>query len=135
MDFNDCTLMVIDDEKFYRTSIVAVIKYHINCNILEFEDGQTALDYLKTNEHPDLILLDLKMPFMNGLELLKEIRKDPVLKSLPVIPFTQYTDSEVVKQLLKLNIYDYIVKGLDMQRIVDKITKALIKIKYGENID
>ena len=114
MDFSDCTVMVIDDEQYYRTSIVAVIKYHIKCNILEYSDGQSALNYLRTHDNPDLIILDLKMPYMSGLDLLVEIRKDPLLYKIPVIPFTQYTDSDIVKQLLKLKICDYIVKGLDL---------------------
>ena len=59
MKFEESTVMIVDDEQYYRNSLAAAIKFTLFATVVEVENGQDAIDYLEKNDLPDLILLDL----------------------------------------------------------------------------
>lgn len=135
MDLSDLTMMIVDDEIYYRNSIKVAVELTLHCKIIEIDNGDEAFNYLKYNDKPDLILLDIHMPMMDGITFLEKIKKDAFLKQIYIIPYTQDTSEETVNRLLQLGIDDYIVKGIDIDKMLNKIKKALLKIKFGDRID
>ncbi len=89
------------------------------------DNGKRGVD-LVASFHPDMILLDLQMPEMNGVEALTEIRKDPNSKNTPVIILTNMGEEESPKELAALGIHSYIVKSdLTPSQVVARVKEAL----------
>ncbi|MFC1792685.1 response regulator [Planctomycetota bacterium] len=85
--------------------------------VVHSKNGEEALKYLSddTNEKPDLILLDLNMPVMNGIEFLKIIKDDSILKSIPVVMLTTSDDERDIAECFDLNVAGYIIKPFDLE--------------------
>lgn len=90
------------------------------------KNGEEGLE-LALKEHPDLILLDIIMPVMDGMTMLYELRKDPWGNSVPVILLTNLSDAERVAEALRLKVYDFLVKS--DWKLEDLVTK--VKEKLG----
>ena len=86
------------------------------------EDGDVALEMIKTNQY-DLVLLDMKMPKMNGMEVLKELRKFP--KNPHVIMLTAVADVPTAMECVKLGAKDYISKPYDPEELLHIVIKVL----------
>jgi len=82
------TILIVDDNKASRELIRAILK-PVRCNIIEASHGQEGLDLLR-QERPDLVLLDVDMPGLDGLTVVKKIRQDPSLARLPVVAVTAF---------------------------------------------
>jgi CheY-like chemotaxis protein len=86
-------------------------------------DGEEALEYLRGahGDMPGLILLDLNMPRMNGLEFLECKQADEQLRSIPVVVLTTSTNAKDIERSYELNAKSYIVKSIDYKQFVDSI--------------
>jgi hypothetical protein len=86
-------------------------------------DGEEALLYIdkweKGDSRPVVILLDLKLPKVNGLEVLEVIKKHPVFKTIPVVILTTSSESSDVKEAYRLGVNSYIVKPVDFDKFID----------------
>jgi two-component system response regulator VicR len=119
------TILIIDDDK----DIVIVTKFLIqqwNYHVLTAYTAEEALELLET-ETPDLILLDLFLPEMQGTEFCKTIREIPRLSQIPVIVFTA-SSSSISKNYLAMGANDYILKPFDEEALKDKINHFLPQI-------
>ena len=123
MDF-DKKILVVDDFPEMRRVIKGALKKMGFSYIIEAEDGDVALKIIK--EDPiDLILADWNMPKMNGLELLKAVRHDEALKSIPFIMVTAEGRKGSVIEVLKAGAEDYIMKPFTTQTLGEKIRNVL----------
>lgn len=86
-------------------------------------NGEEALAYLQNsdNERPCVILLDLNMPKMNGIEFLKIVKVDPVLRRIPVVVLTTSNEERDIVDSFKLSVAGYIVKPVDYRKFVEAI--------------
>ncbi len=86
-------------------------------------DGEEALAHLKDseNERPCIILLDLNMPRMNGIEFLQVVKKDPTLRGIPVIVLTTSRDEQDKTDSFNLGVAGYMVKPVDYQQFVEVV--------------
>lgn len=125
-----------------KKSIVAVDDSGIILKMLEkllsedyeysgFSKGLRALRYLKEARTPDLIILDIEMPEIDGYEMLEMIRKKDELKETPVLFLTSNKDKEHVIKAVKSGANDYIVKPVDENVFMDKVRKLLKEEKYS----
>ncbi len=116
------TILVVDDEQ----DIVELLRYNLNkegYRVLTATNGREALRLLE--KHPDLVLLDVMMPEMDGWEVCKAIRREPETSTLPVI-FLTARESEVDEVLgLELGADDYIAKPVRIRTLVARVKKAL----------
>lgn len=94
--------------------------------IIESNNGEEALVLLESKENlPDIVLLDLNMPKLNGIEFLTLLKNDPILKYIPTIILTTSSNFKDVKECYKIGIAGYILKPLKYEDYVFKIQKLL----------
>ncbi len=117
----DQTILLVEDDKVDQMSVQRAFKELQITNKLHIvENGEEALEYLKT-EHPAIILLDLNMPRMNGLEFLAEAKKDPELKLIPVIILTTSIEEQDKLKTFDHGVAGYMVKPVDYKQFVEVI--------------
>ena len=117
-------ILIIEDDKFLRELIARKLLQE-NFKILEAVDGEGGLKKIK-EEKPDLILLDLILPGIDGFEVLSKMKDDPALASIPVIILSNLGQREDVERGLKLGAVDYLVKAhFTPNEIIEKVKVAL----------
>lgn len=121
-------LIVDDSPKDVELTIAALAEKNLANEVVVAEDGEEALDYLykrgkfsTDNGNPGIILLDIKMPKMNGIEVLKHIRSNPIFKSIPVIMLTSSHEEKDLVESYKLGANSYVVKPVDIMQFIDAI--------------
>jgi len=117
-------ILIIEDDKFLR-ELIAQKLYKENFEVAEAVDGEEGVKKIKS-EKPDLILLDLILPGIDGFEVLSQMKEDPALTSIPVIILSNLGQKEDVEKGLKLGAVDYLIKAhFTPGEIIDKIKAAL----------
>jgi CheY-like chemotaxis protein len=121
-------LIVDDNPKDVELTISALAEKNLANEVVVAEDGVEALDYLykrgkfaNINSYPAVILLDIKMPRMDGIEVLKHIRSDPKFKLIPVIMLTSSAEERDLVESYKLGANSYVVKPVDIVQFIDAI--------------
>ncbi len=118
-------VLVVDDSRIMRNIVKNVISQHSkfkNATLFEAGDGVEAFRLLGAHKI-DLLLLDWNMPMMDGLELVQRIRKDPVLKALPIIMITSESAKYNVIEAVKAGVNDYLVKPVNERALFEKIER------------
>ncbi|MEN8265329.1 MAG: response regulator [Nitrospirota bacterium] len=131
MDKDTVILLAEDDEGHARLIMKNLRRAGLDNRILLFKDGQETLDFLLgTGEghHRDstssyLLLLDISMPKINGIEVLQKIKQDDELKKTPVIMITTTDDPHEVARCHKLGCSKYIIKSDDYEKFVDAVNE------------
>ncbi len=117
-------ILIVEDEIFLRTPLTSSLLEE-GFQVLQTENGAEGLR-VALKEHPDLILLDVFMPKMGGLEMLAELRKDEWGKQAHVMLLTNSANTENVAAALEGNVTDYLVKAeWDLKEIVKKVKQKL----------
>ena len=122
-------LMVEDDAKDVELSLTALEDYNLVNEVVVAHDGEEALDYLycrgayetRGGENPAVILLDLKLPKVDGLEVLKQIKSDDKLKLIPVVVLTSSKEEKDMVASYKLGVNAYVVKPVEFHEFVNAI--------------
>jgi two-component system chemotaxis response regulator CheY len=126
------TFLIVEDSRTTRNLIknyLGEIKIDGRCDFFEAEDGENALDILKTR-FVDFVLLDLNLSTkITGLDILKAIRSTDKLKNLPVVIITGESDKLNVIETIKHGANDFISKPIDKKLFFEKILKAVSNIK------
>lgn len=130
---NKGTILLIEDEVSFRKIYKAVIE-NDGYKILEAEDGEIGWKMVQ-EEKPDLVLLDLILPKLHGLEVLKKIRSDKITQNIPVLILSVMGEQRDIKKGLEAGANDYTVKGYYSPReILSKIHALLVKSDIEKNI-
>lgn len=120
-------ILVIDDDPFFAKSLTE--SFGSKYEIVTAEDGEDGLKKA-VSEKPDVILLDIMMPKMNGLEMLKKLNEENGKAKIPVFITSNMSSMKKISEGLELGICGYIVKSDEtMQTIVDTVDAALSKLK------
>lgn len=118
-------ILIIEDDKFLRELIAQKLSKE-NFGVSEAIDGEEGIKRIK-EEKPDLILLDLILPGIDGFEVLSRMKEEPVLASIPVIILSNLGQKEDVERGLKLGAVDYLIKAhFTPGEIIEKV-KANLK--------
>lgn len=121
-------IAIIEDETAIRQMYAFKLK-HSGFEVCEAEDGILGLALIK-NEQPDLVLLDLLMPRMGGVDMLRELRATDWGENVPVLILTNISKDEAPRTLWHLNISDFIIKANSTpQKIVEHVEKILAKLE------
>jgi DNA-binding response OmpR family regulator len=119
-------ILIVEDDMFIR-DIYQVKFSQEGFDVTTAEDGIKALEILEQMV-PDIILLDIIMPYMNGMEVLKKIKEKDSLKKIPIIMLTNISEKEKVTEGTELGIDDYIIKSHFTPSEVVKKVNALLNI-------
>ena len=114
-------LLVEDDKVDVMTVKRAFKELDIPNHLAEAGNGEEGLEYLKDNDNPCLILLDLNMPRMNGIEFLEEVKKDEYLRLIPVVVLTTAKDPKDKADSYSRGVAGYMVKPVDYQHFVEMV--------------
>jgi CheY-like chemotaxis protein len=123
-------LLVEDNPSDAELALRALKKNNLANNVVRVCDGEEALDFIfargqfKTRERlniPKLILLDIKLPKIDGLEVLKIIKADPVTKLIPVVVLTSSKEENDMIESYRLGVNSYIVKPVDFDKFIDSV--------------
>ena len=117
-------IMVVDDQRSMRALVHSTLRQIGLSNVTECENGQEALREL-ANRPVDLIVSDLNMPALDGLGLLRAVRKDPATKSTPFIMVTSLAEVAIVKEAIALGVNNYIVKPFTVLALKQKVEAVL----------
>lgn len=123
-------LLVEDNPSDEELTLHALEKYKLTNNIIVVRDGAEALEFIfgtgkyserDNNCHPKVILLDLKLPKVDGLEVLRKVKADPKTKHIPVVVLTSSTQESDIVESYKLGVNSYIVKPVDFKQFTESI--------------
>ncbi len=123
--------LVIDDSRAMRT-ILRGILVSLGFEVVEAADGRQAVDILSEDHGFDLALVDWNLPEMSGLEIVKEVRRNPQLAALPLLMVTTETEFERVTQALQAGANEYIMKPFDRDMLLDKLVMLGIPIETAK---
>ena len=115
------TILIVDDEPHLPHQFARYLRKH-GYEVFTAADGEAGLQELQKNSI-DLVLLDLRLPKMGGLDVLREIRKDD--QELPVIMLTAHGDVQTAVAAMKLGASDYLIKGFDLDELLLVVKRAL----------
>lgn len=124
MDIHGSKIIVADDDRIVRRIVVAKLS-GLGYEVREAEDGQEALDLLEGGDVPDLLITDSLMPRLNGLELVRSIRKSPDLSTLPVIMLTSRQSERDIIEGLESGLDDYVTKPFSPDELVARVRTVL----------
>ncbi len=117
-------ILFIEDESSLQKTFGDILEKN-NCKIVSALDGEIGLR-LSKSEKPDLILLDIILPKVNGLEVLKALKEDGETKDIPVIVLTNLDNIENINKVIELGATSYLVKTeYTIEEVMGKIKKAL----------
>lgn len=122
-------LLVEDNLKDVDLTIEALSEHNLANNVVTVSDGVEAMEYLqyqglfknRKKGNPAVILLDIKMPRMDGVEVLEAIRKDGNLKTVPVVMLTSSREEPDLKKCYELGVNAYVVKPVDFKNFIDAV--------------
>jgi len=124
------TILTVDDSKAVRIIVKRCFK-NFDAEITEAQNGVEGLAAASKNV-PDLILLDVTMPVMDGVEMLTKLKSDPNLKGIPVIMLTAEAGKEMVMKIAKIGVRDYIVKPFKEDVLLEKVSRIIDLRPLGE---
>jgi CheY-like chemotaxis protein len=131
MDSLKRILLVDDSPRDTELVLEAFAANHLANEVLSVSDGAEALDYLyrrgpfagRTNGQPAVVLLDLKMPKVDGMEVLRQVKGDPELKIIPVVIMTSSREEQDLVNSYQLGVNAYVVKPMKFTEFVEAVTR------------
>lgn len=116
-------ILSVDDSRTIRMIVKRTFQDYA-CDVCEAANGEEGLA-ATAREKPDLIILDVTMPVMDGVTMLTKMREDSALKSIPVIMLTAESGRENVLQIARLGVRDYLVKPFKDQQLIEKVGRVI----------
>lgn len=122
-------LLVEDDPKDVELTLTALEEYHLANAVDVVRDGAEALDYLfrrgkfqtRDGGNPVVVILDLKLPKVSGLEVLREVKADAQLRRVPIVVLTSSREEQDLIASYQLGVNAYVVKPVDFHKFVDAV--------------
>ncbi len=122
-------LLVEDNPHDVELILTSLAQNHLGNEVIVVRDGEEALDYLyrrgvfrlRMEGNPVVVLLDLKLPKVDGLEVLAELKANPALRMIPVVVLTSSCEEPDLRQCYELNTNAYVVKPIDFKEFVEVI--------------
>jgi CheY-like chemotaxis protein len=122
-------LLAEDNERDVELTLAALDDHNLANEVVVARDGAEALDYIygrgqfagHANGLPVVVLLDLKMPKVDGLEVLRQMRADPEIKHVPVVMVTSSREEQDLVHSYELGVNAYVVKPVDFQKFVESV--------------
>jgi DNA-binding NarL/FixJ family response regulator len=123
-------IILVDDEVLFRKGISFLLEREKNIDVIsEASNGKELISFLtENNNHPDIVMIDLKMPLLNGVEATKTIRKD--FPDIKIIALTSYDSKAFIGNMIDLGVVSYLVKNATPQELLTTIKEVASKGFY-----
>ena len=122
-------ILVVDDERIERNGIKMLLRHmQLPCEIAEAANGRDALEYLKDHT-ADILLTDVKMPFMDGIQLIEECKKDDRNEDMKCVIFSGCSEFDYARKAVRLGVSDYILKPVDPSEFKETITRVIQELE------
>ena len=127
-----CTVLIVEDEEIERQSLISILQGYFKDTIKVYAAAHAleALELYKRFHH-DIVLSDIEMPGMNGLQLIEELKKENLLTIFYIV--TSYDDFSYAQKAIQLGIEDFILKPVTPTQIIKTIAKAIGLVKTQQN--
>jgi len=120
-------ILIVDDSQLIHSMYRLVLNRYNGCRIVDAMNGLEALDVLSRESDFDLILLDINMPVMNGIQFMEKLRKENIYRQIPIVVISTEGKEEDTLRALKLGAWGYIVKPFKPHMLYELIEKVLAK--------
>ncbi len=117
-------ILIVDDDYSSRRLLERIIRSHFKCDVMQAKEGSEALQAMFM-DRPDLVVLDLHMPFMNGVQVLEAVKESSALREIPIIACTGVSNDSLVRKVLQYGVKSYLVKPVEPNTVIEKITMVL----------
>ncbi|TAL27127.1 MAG: response regulator [Nitrospirae bacterium] len=124
-------VLIVDDSKLIHQMYRLVLMKYKNCALVDAMNGLEALDILSRENGFDLILLDINMPVMNGVQLMEKLKKDNLYRHIPIVVISTEGKEEDTIRAMKLGAWGYIVKPFKSEALYDLVEKVIAKKPAG----
>jgi two-component system, cell cycle response regulator len=121
-------ILVIEDDDVSRTLLHRLLTRRFSCKVHEARNGREGLDVIR-GLRPDLVLLDVMLPELDGMGVLQAMRSDPECAPLPVVIISSAADREAVMKMVGLGIRDYLLKPFKADLVTRRIGKILTEVQ------
>jgi DNA-binding response OmpR family regulator len=119
-------IIIAEDDKLISASLVQAFK-DAGFDVVPAYDGEAAVTAAKTDK-PDIVLLDIMMPKLDGIGVLWELKADPELAKLPVVMLTNMSDPETISKIMEAGCTDYLLKSdQSIDQVVQKIKEVMAR--------
>lgn len=123
-------VVIAEDQKMLRGALTALLKFETDIEVLaEVSNGQKAWEVIQ-REQPDVCILDIEMPIINGLELADKIKKDRILHQCKIIIVTTFARPGYLQKAMDLQVDGYLLKD----EPIDYLIESIRKVMYGERV-
>jgi len=116
-------ILLIEDDPLLCWLLEKILTKKYDVTVMN--DGKEAWSWLTSNNIPDIIVTDLKMPSLGGMELLENVTSDETLKSIPIIIHSGYEEAGKRKKCLDLGAFSYLVKPFEPEYLVSEVERAI----------
>jgi two-component system response regulator len=133
MDVEDVEILLVEDSPSDAELTMRALKQrNLGNRVVHVEDGVKALDFVfgrgeyagrDVQKHPKVILLDLKLPRMNGFEVLRQLKADAKTENIPVVVLTSSTEERDVVESYRLGVNSFITKPVDFNKFLDAVSE------------
>jgi two-component system, chemotaxis family, chemotaxis protein CheY len=120
-------ILVVDDSQLIHSMYRLVLNKYSGCRIVDAMNGLEALDILSRENDFDIMLLDINMPVMNGLQFMEKIKKENIHRHIPIVVISTEGKEEDTLRALKFGAWGYVVKPFKPQTLYELIEKVLAK--------
>jgi len=120
-------ILIVDDSQLIHSMYRLVLNRYNGCRIVDAMNGLEALDVLSREDDFDLILLDINMPVMNGIQFMEKIKKENIYRHIPIVVISTEGKEADTLRALKLGAWGYVVKPFKPEILYQLIEKVLAK--------
>ncbi len=124
-NFKNIRILIVDDNEINREILKEQLST-LHINVTEAIHGRECLDILSTDRNFNLILMDIQMPILDGIETTKRIKSDPELSSLPIITLSAHGFQEEIEKCKKIGVADFLVKPVNFEDLVASLSKYML---------
>lgn len=124
------TILIVDDEKANVFLLTEILKLY-NYKVISAHDGGEALEKISSHR-PDMVLLDIMMPVMDGMEVLEKVRNNKEIKNTPIIMISARNEPEDISNAMNKGADDYITKPVTSSKIMGRI--KTVENRYSANL-
>ena len=125
-------ILIVEDDASQRMFLRRVLEKYFTAEITEAKNGVEGLLMMK-DHRPELAILDIMMPLMDGHELLMRMRHSEALKDIPVIILSANKDTELIKKIAVFGVVDYLLKPLSIEQIRSRLSKFTEQLSLSEH--